>query len=88
MGEAGSAIAFPKGSSRVADFNGVLAQMKQSGEIENLVKKWFENNGEPVATATANTSDSGFGFGKIASSIPYIIDGIRVTFYSPYYQRF
>ncbi len=79
VGEAGSAIAFPKGSSRVADFNGVLAQMKQSGEIENLVKKWFENNGEPVATATANTSDSGFGFGKIASSIPYIIDGIRVT---------
>lgn len=79
VGEAGSAIAFPKGSPRVADFNRVLAQMKQSGEIDNLVKKWFENNGQPVATSTATTSDSGFGFGKIASSIPYIIDGIRVT---------
>lgn len=79
VGEAGSAIAFPKGSNRVADFNRVLAQMKQSGEIENLVKKWFENNGKPAATATENTSNSGFGFGKIAPSIPFIIDGIRVT---------
>ena len=74
-GEAGSAIAFPKGSARVADFNRVLAQMKQSGEIDRLIKKWFENNGNPVATPT----NSGFGFGKIASSIPYIIDGIKIT---------
>lgn len=78
VGEAGSAIAFPKGSDKVADFNSVLAQMKQSGEIENLVKKWFENNGKPTAT-TETTSNSGFGFGKIAPSIPFIIDGIRVT---------
>ena len=77
-GEAGSAIAFPKGSARVADFNRILAQMKQSGEIDNLVKKWFENNGKPVI-ATETPSNSGFSFGKIASSIPYIIDGIRVT---------
>ncbi len=75
VGEAGSAIAFPKGSTRVADFNRVLAQMKQSGEIDRLIKKWFENNGNPVATPT----NSGFGFGKIASSIPYIIDGIKIT---------
>ncbi len=78
VGEAGSAIAFPKGSDKVADFNRVLAQMKQSGEIENLVKKWFENNGKLTAT-TETTSNSGFGFGKIAPSIPFIIDGIRVT---------
>ncbi len=78
-GEAGSAIAFPKGSPLVADFNRVLAQMKQSGEIEKLVVKWFENNGKPVAAATETQSNSGFGFSKIAPSIPYIIDGIRVT---------
>jgi polar amino acid transport system substrate-binding protein len=65
VGEAGSAIAFPKNSDKVADFNRVLAQMKQSGKIENLVKKWFENNGKPTAI-TENTSNSGFGFGKIA----------------------
>lgn len=77
VGEAGSAIAFPKGSNLVSDFNRVLAQMKQSGEIERLVKKWFENKGKETATTT--TSNSGFGFSKIAPSIPYIIDGIRVT---------
>ncbi len=78
-GEAGSAIAFPKGSARVADFNRVLAQMKQSGEIDKLVIKWFENNGKPVAAATEAPSNSGFSFGKIAPSIPYIIDGIKIT---------
>lgn len=79
VGEAGSAIAFPRGSDLVDDFNGVLAQMQQNGEIERLVKKWFENNGKETAAATQTTSDSGFGFSKIAPSIPYIIDGIRVT---------
>jgi len=78
VGEAGSAIAFPKGSDLVDDFNGVLAQMQQNGEIERLVKKWFENNGKETA-ATATTSDSGFGFSRIAPSIPYIINGIGVT---------
>ena len=78
VGEAGSAIAFPKGSTRVADFNKVLAQMKQSGQIETLVKKWFENNGKPV-TPTATTSNSSFGFSKIAPSIPYIVEGIGTT---------
>lgn len=76
VGEAGSAIAFPKSSNLVTDFNRVLAQMKQSGEIERLVKKWFENQGKETATTTSN---SGFGFSKIAPSIPYIVDGIRVT---------
>ncbi len=72
--EAGSAIAFPKGSNLVDDFDRVLTQMKQSGEINRLVQKWFENKGtEP----TANTSS--FGFGKIAPSIPFIIEGILVT---------
>ncbi|HCF26264.1 MAG TPA: polar amino acid ABC transporter permease, partial [Cyanobacteria bacterium UBA11049] len=47
---------------------------KQSGEIDTLVKKWFENNGK-----TAATNSSNFGFGKIASSIPFIIQGILVT---------
>lgn len=39
---AGSAIAFPKGSERVEEFNRVLQEMKDSGELEKLVKKWFE----------------------------------------------
>lgn len=41
-GPSGSAIAFPKGSPLVKPFNDVLKQMKESGEIETLVKKWFD----------------------------------------------
>lgn len=40
-GEAGSAIAFPKGSPLVSEFNTVLAQMEQEGKLEELVNKWF-----------------------------------------------
>lgn len=40
-GPSGSAIAFPKGSELVAKFDPILQQMLSSGEIENLVTKWF-----------------------------------------------
>lgn len=72
-GEAGSAIAFPKSSNLVENFNSVLHKMKENGEIERLVNKWFGNN-EPVAA-----SNTAFGFGKIGPSIHFIIEGIRVT---------
>ncbi|MFD3447824.1 transporter substrate-binding domain-containing protein [Microbacteriaceae bacterium 4G12] len=39
--EAGSAIAFPKGSSKTEEFNKVLKKMKENGEMDKLVKKWF-----------------------------------------------
>ncbi len=78
--EAGSAIAFPKGSDQVDDFNRVLQQMKESGELEGLVKKWFENKGQAgTTTDPAPASNSSLSFARIAPSIPYIIDGIRVT---------
>lgn len=38
---AGSAIAFPKGSEQVDDFNRVLAEMQSSGLMEELILKWF-----------------------------------------------
>lgn len=83
--EAGSAIAFPKGSELVDDFNRVLQQMKESGELERLVKKWFENNGKTETTSTTSegttetTNEANFSFAKIAPSIPYILEGILVT---------
>lgn len=43
-GEAGSAIAFPKGSELTAEFNTVLEEMKASGKIDELVNKWFGEN--------------------------------------------
>ena len=72
-GEAGSAIAFPKNSPLVSDFNRVLAEMKAQGMIERLVVKWFENKGQETAT-TGN-----FPFAKIAPSMPFILQGILVT---------
>lgn len=39
--EAGSAIAFPKGSELTAEFNRVLNEMKENGEVDKLIVKWF-----------------------------------------------
>ncbi|MFC4766465.1 transporter substrate-binding domain-containing protein [Effusibacillus consociatus] len=41
-GPNGSAVAFPKGSKNAEEFNKVLKKLKDSGEMEQLVKKWFE----------------------------------------------
>lgn len=73
--EAGSAIAFPKNSRLVADFNRVLAEMKQSGEIERLIKKWFENQGKTEPATSSNV----LPFAKITPRIPFILQGILVT---------
>jgi arginine/lysine/histidine transporter system substrate-binding protein len=35
------AIAFPKGSPLVDDFNRIIREMKDSGELERLVRQWF-----------------------------------------------
>ncbi len=35
------AIAFPKGSANVAAFNQALQEMQASGELEQLVERWF-----------------------------------------------
>lgn len=42
-GEAGSAIAFPKGSDLANQFNEVLREMIENGEMEKLIEKWFRN---------------------------------------------
>lgn len=39
--EAGSAIAFPKNSELTAEFNRVLNEMKENGELDKLIVKWF-----------------------------------------------
>lgn len=75
--EAGSAIAFPKGSPLVQPFNNILQRMKQTGEIDALVKKWFENQGgNQAAEDPANAPSS---FETAWASIPFIAQGILVT---------
>ncbi|MBV8885839.1 MAG: ABC transporter substrate-binding protein/permease [Chroococcidiopsidaceae cyanobacterium CP_BM_RX_35] len=76
---AGSAVAFPKGSKLVDNFNRVLKQMKDNGEIDRLVKNWFDNNGKTGDSNLKNNSDTGLSFVKIAPNIPYITQGILVT---------
>jgi len=39
--EAGSAIAFPKGSELLGQFDPIISEMKSNGELEKLIVKWF-----------------------------------------------
>lgn len=41
-GVSGSAIAFPKGSPLLEDFDNALMEMKENGELDALITKWFE----------------------------------------------
>lgn len=75
--EAGSAIAFPKGSPLVQPFNNILQRMKQTGEIEALVKKWFENQGGTQAAVDPAKTPSSLE--TAWASIPFIAQGILVT---------
>lgn len=52
-GESGSAIAFPKGSPLVSEFNTVLAEMESSGKLQELVNKWFGEE-SPATQQTSN----------------------------------
>lgn len=40
-GKSGSAIAFPKGSALLGEFDPVITEMKQNGTIDDLIVKWF-----------------------------------------------
>lgn len=51
-GPSGSAVAFPKGSPLVADFNKALEKMKASGEIKTLAAKWFSTSAPPSPAAS------------------------------------
>lgn len=42
-GVSGSAIAFPKGSPLAAEFDQALSEMMESGELDELIKIWFED---------------------------------------------
>ena len=67
--DGGYAIAFPKGSPLVADFNRVIATMQQDGTLDRLAKKWFEDQGKAPET----------GWQRIRPRIDFILGGIPVT---------
>ena len=41
--ESGSAIAFPKGSPLSAEFDQALAELRESGKLEEFTKTWFQD---------------------------------------------
>ncbi|MFF2890270.1 ABC transporter substrate-binding protein/permease [Paenibacillus sp. NPDC057967] len=72
--EDGYAIAFPKGSALVETFNGVLEEMKTSGQVDAIVDKWFATEREPQADNFLNLN-----FGILKGYIPYMLKGVYVT---------
>lgn len=79
--ESGSAIAFPKGSRLVPEFNRVLQQMKDNGKLKELATQWFSRPiaQEPTTDQPAATPKFGLDFGKILPNMPFILGGIWVT---------
>lgn len=74
--ENGYAIAFPKGSPYVQAFNEVLAEMKDSGQIDELITKWFP---EPIDPSEQTQSTKIIDFSRLDGYTPYILKGIWVT---------
>ncbi|MGG6297141.1 transporter substrate-binding domain-containing protein [Leptolyngbya sp. AN02str] len=53
-GESGSAIAFPKGSELLAEFDPILQEMIENGTIEQLAQKWFSQEAPEAAASPAS----------------------------------
>jgi len=69
----GYAIAFPKGSPYVEEFNTVIAKFHEDGTFEELQQKWFP---EPKNNAG---SDKLIDFSVLEGYVPYIMKGVGVT---------
>ncbi|MFD0590445.1 ABC transporter substrate-binding protein/permease [Paenibacillus sp. GCM10027627] len=72
--EDGYAIAFPKGSSLVEPFNGVLDEMKANGKLGSIVDKWFATEKTDQKASLLNLN-----FGILKGYVPYILKGVYVT---------
>lgn len=79
------AIACPKGSDLVGYFNTALAEMKESGEMDELVAKWmgdgFTESSEESKDGITEAEETGFhfNFGRVAKYSDYFTKGILVT---------
>lgn len=72
----GYAIAFPKQTGLVGDFNRVLDQMKADGQLQQIVEKWFE---EKEAVSTGRTGGLNMDFRVLKGYVTYILKGVYVT---------
>ncbi|MBB3110720.1 polar amino acid transport system substrate-binding protein [Paenibacillus phyllosphaerae] len=72
----GYAIAFPKGSELTAQFNAELQKMKDNGELQAIIDKWFGALGQDDSK---KVSKSGLDFSILDGYVGYIFKGIFVT---------
>ncbi|MBD2860402.1 ABC transporter substrate-binding protein/permease [Paenibacillus oceani] len=72
----GYAIAFPKQSELVDDFNRILREMKESGQLQQLTDKWFE---EKETSAGKDAEGKLIDFSVLEGYVPYILKGVYVT---------
>jgi len=72
----GYAIAFPKQTQLVAEFNRVLAEMKENGELQNIIGKWF---GEKEDASERGSGFLNIDFRVLDGYVPYILKGVYVT---------
>ncbi|MFC4600855.1 ABC transporter substrate-binding protein/permease [Cohnella hongkongensis] len=73
----GYAIAFPKQTQLVGEFNRVLEEMRADGELQSIVDKWF---GEKEEEAPGRrTGFLNVDFRVLDGYVPYILKGVYVT---------
>ncbi|MUT66855.1 ABC transporter permease subunit [Paenibacillus sp. NEAU-GSW1] len=74
----GLGIAFPKGSELTEQFNAELQKMKESGELQAIIDKWFGAM-STGGGADSGRSKSGLDFSVLDGYMGYIFRGIFVT---------
>jgi len=73
----GYAIAFPKNTKLVDDFNRELDQMKANGQLQMIIDKWFEDKEAPAAAESSGGLN--IDFRVLHGYVPYIFKGVYVT---------
>ncbi|MDQ0061837.1 ABC transporter substrate-binding protein/permease [Paenibacillus harenae] len=73
--EDGYAIAFPKQSPLVDDFNRVLGEISENGKLDDMIKQWFATEEEEAGPLKQLNLD----FGMLGQYAPYMLRGIYVT---------
>ncbi|MFC0188341.1 ABC transporter substrate-binding protein/permease [Fictibacillus aquaticus] len=74
-GSAGSAVALPKGSDLTEKFNSEIDKMKENGELDKYVKKWFKIEKSENEKKDAAAID----FSVVWSSLDFILYGVITT---------
>lgn len=75
--EDGYAVAFPKQSPLVGEFNRVLAEISQNGKLDEMIKQWFAAEDEDEESGVLKKLN--LDFGMLAPYAPYVLRGIYVT---------